>query len=73
MTRKKDEEESSEIPGGKAAERLREFISQRFPGETALPDEETTNPDEPKSKDSDEQREQTAAKKREGENCPPED
>ena len=70
MTRKKDEE-ATEIPGGKAAERLREFISQRFPGETALPDEDTTNPENPKGKDGGEQ-EEPVAKKREDENCPPE-
>jgi|GEM_PF-6061472 len=68
MIQQKDKD-TFEMPGGKAAERLREFISERFPGETALPDEDTTKPENPTGKDS----EQETAKKREDEECPPEE
>lgn len=68
MIQQKDED-APEMPGGKAAERLREFISERFPGETALPDEDTTKPESSTSKDS----EQETKKKRADEKCPPED
>lgn len=36
---KRPGDENPEPPGGRAAERLHDFISQRFPGEPALPDE----------------------------------
>jgi hypothetical protein len=68
MIQPKDKD-TSEMPGGKAAERLREFISERFPGETALPDEDTTKPENSMSKDS----EHKTAKKRKDEECPPEE
>ncbi len=40
---KRPGDENPEPPGGRAAERLRDFISQRFPGEAALPDEIDTD------------------------------
>jgi hypothetical protein len=63
MTRKNQEEAEPEAPGGKAAERLREFMAERFPDETALPDQDTKNPD--LNKKEIEREEQPAAKKRE--------
>ncbi len=38
MTHKPTDDDDASVPGGHAAERLREFIDQRFPGGMPLPE-----------------------------------
>lgn len=45
-------------PGGRAAERLREFIDQRFPGKEPLPEGPLEEPDSEQPADEDNPREQ---------------
>ena len=54
MTRGPDEKEEPQIKGGKAAERLRQFLAARF-GDDAPPippDEDEEQPEEPATSDS---------------------